>query len=77
MGGDLYVRVMIEPHKTFTRRGADLYYEKKISLLEALTGFTMEIKQLDGTILKVATAPGEVISHGKNLFFFKVIALSD
>lgn len=68
MGGDLYVRVLIEPHKTFTRRGADLYYEKKITLLEALTGFSLEIKHLDGSILKVATAPGEVISHG-DLFF--------
>ena len=65
MGGDVYVRIIIEPHKVFTRRGADLYVEKKISLLEALTGFTMEIKQLDGTILKIATAPGDVISHGK------------
>ena len=63
MGGDVYVRIIIEPHKVFTRRGADLYVEKKISLLEALTGFTMEIKQLDGTILKIATAPGDVISH--------------
>jgi DnaJ family protein A protein 2 len=66
MGGDIYVRIMIEPHKVFTRRGADLYIEKKISLLEALTGLTMEIKQLDGTILKIATAPGDVISHGKH-----------
>lgn len=66
MGGDVYVRVMIEPHKVFTRRGADLYMEKKITLLEALTGFTLEVKHLDGAILKIATAPGDVISHGKN-----------
>lgn len=65
MGGDLYIRILIEPHKTFIRRGADLFYERKITLLEALTGFWMDIKQLDGSILKVATAPGDVISHGK------------
>lgn len=64
MGGDIYVRIIIEPHKTFTRRGADLFYEKKISLLEALTGFSLEIKHLDGSSLKIATAPGDVIAHG-------------
>jgi DnaJ-class molecular chaperone len=37
--------------------------EKKISLSEALTGFTFSVKHLDGSKLEVATMPGEVISH--------------
>jgi len=37
--GDLYCRVKIEKNKEFVRKGADLFYEKKISLLEALSGF--------------------------------------
>jgi len=49
MAGDLYVRIMIKKHPTFTRKGADLFIEKKISLLEALTGYNFEIKHLDGT----------------------------
>jgi DnaJ-class molecular chaperone len=36
---------------------------KKISLLEALTGVTMEIKHLDGKKHLIATAPGEVLHH--------------
>lgn len=39
MAGDLHVRILIEKHKIYTRKGADLYLEKKITLGEALTGF--------------------------------------
>ena len=54
-------RVTIEDHKIFTRKGADIYMEKKISLLEALTGFNFEIKLLDNSKVKISTLPGEVI----------------
>jgi DnaJ family protein A protein 2 len=42
MAGDLHVRIKIEPHKIFTRKGADLFMEKKITLLEALVGCSFE-----------------------------------
>lgn len=48
MAGDLYVKVVIKPHSVFTRKGADLYIEKKITLLEALSGIYFEIKHLNG-----------------------------
>jgi len=35
MAGDLHVKVTIKDHPVFTRRGADLMMNKKISLLEA------------------------------------------
>jgi len=63
LAGDLYIKVIIEPHKTFERKGADLYYKKKISLYEALTGVTFQIEHLDGTKLNITSAPGEVITH--------------
>lgn len=78
MAGDLYVKVNIKPHATFTRRGADLYIEKKISLLEALTGVYFEVKYLSGETLKIATPPGKYIENnkvqtieGKGMPFFK------
>lgn len=46
--GDVYVRIKIKKHPLFQRRGADLVIIKKISLIEALTGVTMDIKHLDG-----------------------------
>jgi len=63
MAGDLYVRVLIKKHKTFERRGADLFFKKKITLIEALSGVTLEFTHLDGKKFIVASAPGEPISH--------------
>jgi len=59
--GDLIVRILIEPHKRFERRGADLFYKKKISLYEALTGCSFIIEHLDERKLNVTTYPGEII----------------
>jgi DnaJ-class molecular chaperone len=56
--GDIYIRVQIKKHKTFIRKGADLAIIKNISLLEALTGITLELEHLDGKKFTLATAPG-------------------
>lgn len=63
MAGDVYLIVSIEEHPSFKRAGADLFYKKKISLLEALTGFNFVVEHLDGHKLTVSTIPGEVICH--------------
>jgi len=51
--GDIVVVVMQKKHKVFTRKGADLLIEKKITLLEALTGTSFTIKHLDGRKIKI------------------------
>lgn len=51
--GDLKVRIKTMPHKTFERRGDDLYTNATISLADALTGFTISLKHLDGHIVKI------------------------
>ena len=78
MAGDLHVRIFIEEHKVFTRKGADLYMEKKITLLEALTGSNFQLTHLDGTKMNISTEPGDVIQHemvktihNKGMPFFK------
>ena len=78
MAGDLYVRVIVEKHKLYTRKGADLFIERKITLLEALTGISFNLTKLDGDIINIQTAPGEVIGHniikcvkGMGMPFFK------
>lgn len=63
MAGDLAVKFSVKKHRLFERKGADLFMNKKITLLEALTGFTFNVKTLDKKVLKVATMPGEVITH--------------
>jgi len=62
MGGHVFCIVNVEPHKDFKRNNADLTIEKKITLLEALTGASFPITHLDGRKLLVKTKPGEVIA---------------
>lgn len=51
--GDLIFKIKELKHKIFERRGDDLYTNITISLVDALTGFNMEITHLDGHKVKV------------------------
>jgi len=59
--GDVIFVVKEQKHQDFKRRGADLFVERTLSLVEALCGFEMELTQLDGRKLLVKSAPGEVV----------------
>lgn len=58
--GDLIFVLEQKEHATFKRIGSDLFYEKRISLVEALTGAFMRIKHLDDRVLEINSA-GTVI----------------
>jgi len=65
--GDVIFVVKQEEHPDFKRKGADLYLERKISLIEALCGLTLDITHLDGRKLRIQTGPNEIITplpHG-------------
>jgi molecular chaperone DnaJ len=52
--GDLYVEIRVNPHKLFTRDGADLACEVPISIATATLGGDVELPTLDGNVsLKV------------------------
>jgi DnaJ family protein A protein 2 len=59
--GDVVIVVQEQPHKRFKRKGADMLFEHKISLVEALTGVDFILTHLDGTKIRVKNEPGEVI----------------
>lgn len=59
--GDVVFILKEQEHQVFKRRGADLYIERNIALVEALCGFSLEVEHLDGRKLLVKTAPGEII----------------
>lgn len=59
--GDVVVIFQEQEHPEFKRKGTDLYTAREITLLEALTGFTMEFAHLDGRQLRVRTISGEVV----------------
>jgi len=51
--GDLYIRVKIEPHKTFERRSDDLFVRKEVGLVDVLLGTKIEIPTIAGGKLLV------------------------
>lgn len=59
--GDVILVLKEQEHKEFKRRGADLFIERKISLIEALCGFEIEITHLDGRKLLIKSTPGDVV----------------
>lgn len=60
--GDVHFEIGVKEHPVFRRVQADLFIKKKITLLEALTGATIEVTHLDGRKLLLKTQPGEVIT---------------
>lgn len=59
--GDVVVVVDLQDHKLFKRKGADLLFEKKITLAEALTGVDFTFTHLDGKKVHVKSNKGDVI----------------
>jgi len=63
--GDLIFVISTVAHPTFVRRGNDLHMKTTISLLEALVGFSKEIKHLDGHIVTISSSnvviPGQIM----------------
>ena len=62
--GDVIIVLDEKPHERFERRGHDLYMSHEITLTEALCGFTLVVKHLDGRHLVIKSNRGEVIVPG-------------
>lgn len=78
MAGDLILIVQEKQHEVFTRKGADLFMKKDITLLEALTGLEFTLTHLDGHEYSIYTKKGEILSDkskkvvgGLGMPFFK------
>jgi len=79
--GDIIFKISTLHHDKFTRKGNDLFMTQKISLLEALVGFTYTFQHLDGHSVELkrgaVTPPGFVQQlsgegmpiHGNSLNF--------
>jgi DnaJ-class molecular chaperone len=57
-GGDLYLKLRIEPHPYFRREGHHIILEVPISLPEAVLGARVDVPTLDGEHLTVKIPPG-------------------
>lgn len=65
--GDIVFVVKQKEHPVFKRNGADLYMEKSVKLIEALSGVEFLVTHLDNRALVVKSAPGEVIKPGDTM----------
>jgi molecular chaperone DnaJ len=55
--GDLFVVILVEPHKVFKRDGVDIFAEVPISFAEAALGTKLDVPTLDGeATIKVPAA---------------------
>ena len=59
--GDIKVFVKVENETAFKRNGLDLILEKKITLKEALCGFSFEIKYINGKSYTLNNNKGNII----------------
>jgi DnaJ-class molecular chaperone len=57
-GGDLLVKLRINPHAHFRREGKDIILEVPLSLAEAALGTKVEVPTLQGARLSVKVPPG-------------------
>ncbi|MFB5611497.1 MAG: molecular chaperone DnaJ [Nitrosopumilaceae archaeon] len=45
--GDLIVRIHVQPHSQFKRDGSDLFFDQKISMIDAILGKEMDVPTLE------------------------------
>jgi len=56
--GDLYLKILMQPHELFARDGANLLLERQISFSGAVLGTTVEVPTLEGKTLNVKIPAG-------------------
>ena len=64
--GDVKVFIKVENNSDFERRGLDLHYTKRISLKDALCGFTFDLPYLSGKIYTLNNHSGNIIQPNYN-----------
>lgn len=62
--GDIVIVLQQKEHTRFKRKGNDLFYEKELTLSEALTGFAFTIEHLDGRNLLVQSESSQSYNDG-------------
>ncbi len=59
--GDVVVVVDAQASKSFQRKGADLLFQKEITLIESLTGVDFTLTHLDGRKIRIKTEGGSIV----------------
>ena len=62
--GDIILTIAQKKHHTFSCAGNDLVYKHKLTLAEALTGYKVPLKNVDGKTLILENDEGKVVQPG-------------
>ena len=67
--GDIKIFIKVTNNSLFKRQGLDLIFEKKISLKEALCGFSFELRHVNGKTYTINNNKGSIVtpSHFKSI----------
>ena len=65
--GDLIIIVKIKPDSVYKRVKHDIYMEKKISLIESLTGFSFNLDHLNDHFVTIKCPPNTAVSHKETM----------
>ncbi len=61
--GDIKIEISVRPHESFTREGADVWYERHVSMVEAALGAKLRVPTIEGDVeyqLPAGTQSGSV-----------------
>uniref|UniRef100_A0A6C0KZD8 J domain-containing protein n=1 Tax=viral metagenome TaxID=1070528 RepID=A0A6C0KZD8_9ZZZZ len=64
VASDIKVKIILESHREYSRRGIDLVLHKSITFKESLCGFQFNIEHINGKSIKFTSSRGNVIQNG-------------
>ncbi len=67
LAGDLVVIVTVKQHSVYTRVNNDLLYTQKIGLIEALSGFSFNLKHINDLDITIASPQNQIIQHKQEM----------
>ena len=62
--GDIKLPITVTNKSKFNRHGLDLFYKKKLTLKQALLGFTFDLTFLHGKVYTINNSGGKIMSPG-------------
>ena len=63
VSSNIKVKIILEKHREYNRRGIDLVLDKSISFKESLCGFEFNLEHINGKSIKFTSSRGNVIQN--------------
>ena len=64
ISSDIKVKILLEKHREYSRRGIDLVLHKTVSFRKSLCGFEFNLEHINGKSIKFKSSRGNIIQNG-------------